>query len=45
MDKWNNIEEALDFAIAREQEAADFYFALVEKLPQKHMQDVLVRGI
>ena len=43
MDKWNSIEEALDFAIEREQEAADFYFALVEKLPQKHMKDVLER--
>ena len=43
MDKRNNTEEALDFAIEREQEAADFYFALAEKMPQMNMTKVLDR--
>ncbi len=28
MEKWNSVNEALDFAIAREEEAADFYTGL-----------------
>jgi rubrerythrin len=41
MDRWNSVDEVLDFAIAREQEAADFYSGLAERLDAPALRDML----
>jgi len=38
--KLNSVEEILDFAIQKEQEAADFYTGLAAKMDHKYMKDV-----
>ncbi len=38
----NTVEEILDYAIAREQEAVDFYVSLAERVDKGWMRDVLV---
>jgi len=38
----NSVEEILDYAIAREQEAVDFYLALAKRGSKSGMQDLLM---
>jgi len=38
MEKWNSVNEALDFAIAREEEAAAFYTGLADNTTDTAMQ-------
>ena len=40
MDKWNAVDDVLDFAIDREQEAADFYNDLASKVDKPWMKKV-----
>ncbi len=40
MNQWNSVDEALDFAIAREQEAHDFYADLATKVEKPWMSKV-----
>lgn len=40
MDKFNNIEEILDFAIQSEQDAVDFYNKLAKRAKTKDMEDI-----
>ena len=38
--KLNSVEEILDFAIQNEQDAADFYNKLADKMEHQHLKDV-----
>jgi len=38
--KFNSIDEILDFAIDKEEEAADFYSNLADKMEYEHMKEV-----
>lgn len=38
--KFNSIDEILDFAIKKEEEAADFYLNLADKMEYEHMKEV-----
>ncbi|MBN2444587.1 MAG: hypothetical protein JXJ04_24710, partial [Spirochaetales bacterium] len=40
MDSFKNIEEILDFAIAREEEAAQFYIDLSKKMERPEIKKV-----
>jgi len=40
MKQWQSSDELLDFAIAREQEAADFYAGLAASMEREAMRDV-----
>lgn len=42
MKDFQNVDEILDFAIAGEQEAHDFYIDLASKMEQKAMKDVFI---
>ncbi|NLC69963.1 MAG: ferritin family protein [Desulfuromonadaceae bacterium] len=41
MSKWNSVDEVLDFAIAREQEAVDFYCGLAKKVDSPALGELL----
>jgi len=41
MSRWNSIDEVLDFAIAREQEAIDFYTGLAKKVDSSALRVLL----
>jgi rubrerythrin len=43
MKEWRSVDEILDFAIEKEQEAADFYNDLAAKMASAHMRDVLIQ--
>ena len=38
--KFNSIDEILDFAVKKEEEAADFYSNLADKMEYEHMKEV-----
>ena len=40
MNQWQSVEDVLDFAIAREQESADLYNELSEKMDRPYMKQV-----
>ena len=40
MDKWNSVNEALDFAISREEEAAEFYTVLAQTAADSSMRSL-----
>ena len=39
MENFNSVDEILDFAISKEQEAADYYNSLAEKMEKPWMAD------
>ncbi len=41
MNKWNSINEAIDYAIEQEEEAVAFYTALAEKTPDASSKSIL----
>jgi rubrerythrin len=43
MKEWRSVDEILDFAIEREQEAADFYNDLAARMARAHMRDVFIQ--
>jgi rubrerythrin len=40
MQQWQSVDEVLDFAIEREQEAADFYSDLADRMERNYMKEV-----
>ncbi len=40
MGDWNSVEDVLDYAIEREQEAADFYTSLAANAEHRYMREV-----
>ncbi len=40
MNDWNNINDILDYAIEREQEASDFYMSMAAIAKHRHMAEV-----
>ncbi len=40
MGDWNSVEDVLDYAIQREQEAADFYTGLASNAEHAHMKEI-----
>jgi rubrerythrin len=43
MKEWRSVDEILDFAIEREQEAADFYNQLAARMARPNMRDVFIQ--
>jgi rubrerythrin len=43
MKEWRSVDEILDFAIEKEQEAADFYNDLAAKMARAHMRDIFIQ--
>jgi len=41
MSRWNSVDEVLDFAIAREQEAVDFYLELAAQVASPALREML----
>jgi rubrerythrin len=40
MQQWQSVDDVLDFAIEREQEAADFYGDLADQMEREYMKEV-----
>ncbi len=40
MGDWNSVEDVLDYAMQREQEAADFYTGLAANAEHQHMKEI-----
>lgn len=43
MKEWRSVDEILDFAIDREEEAAEFYRDLATRMARAHMHDVFLQ--
>ena len=43
MNQWRSVDEILDFAIEKEEEAAEFYRDLAARMARAHMRDVFMQ--
>ena len=43
MNQWRSVDEILDFAIEKEEEAAEFYRDLAARMDRAHMRDVFMQ--